>query len=374
MPGPLHIGQIKGTNLAIHYSSLIGFGLIAWFLADSVYPTFYPGWSSTKYWFTSTASVMLLFISVLIHELAHSFAAKARGRQVVQITLFIFGGITYLNDRKIQLHDEMFITVAGPFTSLCIAIPLVFTLAFLNESAENSSIGAILAFTGIANGFIVIVNLIPGLPLDGGQIVRSLISHSTNSRIGANNIAVRIGQIAGWLFVGFGLFQLFHSSYINGLWLTFFGWFLLLAATHEWKSKNTENDLGPISVSQLMYRSPKTASPHLSIQDVLGEFFVGSSGTSVAVVENHSFQGVVHLADIIRTPSTEWGTTSVKSIMKHSSPITIHPDESTLSAMNLLAINESNDLYVVQDGNLVGMLQSQDILRYLDFKEQLRKT
>lgn len=374
MPGPLHIGQIKGTNFAIHYSSLIGFGLIAWFLADSVYPTFYPGWSSTKYWFTSTASVMLLLISVLIHELAHSFAAKARGRQVVQITLFIFGGITYLKDRKIQLHDEMFITVAGPFTSLCIAIPLVFTLAFLNESAENSSIGAIVAFTGIANGFIVIVNLIPGLPLDGGQIVRSLISHSTNSRIGANNIAVRIGQIAGWLFVGFGLFQLFHSSYINGLWLTFFGWFLLLAATHEWKSKNTENDLGPISVSQLMYRSPKTASPHLSIQDVLGEIFVGSSGTSVAVVDNHSFQGVVHLADIIRTPSTEWGITSIKSIMKQSSPITIHPDESTLSAMNLLAINESNDLYVVQDGNLVGMLQSQDILRYLDFKEQLRKT
>lgn len=374
MPGPLHIGQIKGTNLAIHYSSLIGFGLIAWFLADSVYPTFYPGWSSTKYWFTSTASVMLLLISVLIHELAHSFAAKARGRQVVQITLFIFGGITYLKDRKIQLHDEIFITVAGPFTSLCIAIPLVFTLAFLNESAENSSIGAILAFTGIANGFIVIVNLIPGLPLDGGQIVRSLISHSTNSRIGANNIAVRIGQIAGWLFVGFGLFQLFHSSYINGLWLTFFGWFLLLAATHEWKSKNTENDLGPISVSQLMYRSPKTASPSWSIKNLLDEFFVGSGELSVAVVENHAFQGFVELTDIIRIPPTEWDGTPVRSIMKTSTPITIHPDESTLSALNRFTTNEYKQLFVVQDGYLVGILQSQDLLRYLDFKEQLQRS
>jgi len=372
VPGPFHIGQINGTNVAIHYSSLIGFGLVAWFLADSVFPTFYPGWSPTKYWFTSSLSAMLLLISVLIHELAHSFAAKSRGHQVLQITLFIFGGVTYIRDRTIKLQEHIFIMVAGPFASLCVSIPLLFSLAYLNETGENSALGAILAFTGIANGFIVIINLIPGSPLDGGQILRSLISRSTNSMIGANNISVRVGQISGWLFVCFGLFQLLHSSYISGLWLTFFGWFLLLAATHEWKSKSTENDLSPISVSQLMYRAPKTTSPTSSIKNLLDGFFVESGETLIAVVENDVFQGFVELTDIIRIPPTEWDVTLVRSIMKSSAPIAIHPDESTLTALNIFTTNEYKQLFVVQDGYLVGILQSQDILRYLDFKEQLQ--
>jgi CBS domain-containing protein len=286
--------------------------------------------------------------------------------------LFIFGGITHVKDRTITTRDEVLITLAGPFASLCIAIPLLFFLAFLNDSSENSAAGATLAFTGIANVFIVIVNLIPGSPLDGGRIIRSVISRNTNSLIGANNIAVRIGQIAGWSFVVFGLFQLFHSSYINGLWLTFFGWFLVLSATHEWESNNTENDLGSISVSQLMYRWPKTASPNSSVKDLFHDFFVETGVTSIAVVENDSIQGIVELADIIQIPPTEWDMTTVKSVMKSSLPVTIHPDESTLSALNILATHEWNQLFVTQDRYLVGILQRQDILRYLDFKGKSR--
>src|SRR6266700_6237953 len=173
MPGSLHLGKIAGIDIYIHFSWLIIFVFLTWSLATGWFPQLYPGWSTATYWLVSAVAALLLFVSVLLHELAHSFVARARGLPVKNITLFIFGGVSNIEKEPGSPGVEFQMAVVGPLTSLLIGV-LAFVLLFL-LGQYSSALAAILWYLGLANILLVIFNLIPGFPLDGGRVLRSIV-------------------------------------------------------------------------------------------------------------------------------------------------------------------------------------------------------
>jgi len=242
MKGTFTIGRIAGITISVHYTWFFILILISWSLAQGLFPSTYPGWSTTEYWITSIIAALLLFASVLVHELAHSLVAKSKNIPVNSITLFLFGGVSNLEKEPETSGAEFIMAFVGPLSSLILAFiflgmqivisPGSNILAFVlgQPSGISNPIVALLNYLGWINFLLAIFNLIPGFPLDGGRVLRAIIWGVTGNFRKATNIAATIGQVFGWMFIGFGILQIFTGNFINGIWIAFIGWFLNRAA------------------------------------------------------------------------------------------------------------------------------------------------
>ncbi len=228
MPGSLHLGKIAGIDIYIHFSWLIIFVFLTWSLATGWFPQLYPGWSTATYWLVSAVAALLLFVSVLLHELAHSFVARARGLPVKNITLFIFGGVSNIQQEPTSPGVEFQVAVVGPVVSLLIGF--VAYLLMLPLRGSNSPLQGILFYLGVTNILLGIFNLIPGFPLDGGRVLRSIVWKASGSLLRATRVATIVGQIIAYLFILLGIWLFFGGNVLNGIWFGFIGWFLLSSA------------------------------------------------------------------------------------------------------------------------------------------------
>jgi len=228
MPGSLRIGKIFGIDIYIHISWVIIIVLMTWSLAVGWFPVLYHGFSALTDWILGFIAAILLFASVLLHELAHSVVARARGLPVKNITLFIFGGVSNIEKEPGSPGIEFQMAVVGPLTSILIGV-LAFALLFL-LGQYSSALGAILWYLGIANILLGIFNLIPGFPLDGGRVLRSIVWKIDGNLPRATRIVTVVGQVIAYLFILVGIWLFFVGYFIDGLWLGFIGWFLLSSA------------------------------------------------------------------------------------------------------------------------------------------------
>jgi Zn-dependent protease len=228
MPGSLRIGKIFGIDIYIHISWLIIIVLLTWSLAVGWFPVLYHGFSAITYWILGFIAAILLFVSVLLHELAHSVVARARGLPVKNITLYIFGGVSNIEREPGSPGIEFQIAVVGPLTSLLIGALALVLFYLLGQN--TSALGAILWYLGIANILLGIFNLIPGFPLDGGRVLRSIVWKIDGNLRRATRIVTVVGQIIAYLFILVGIWLFFAGYFIDGLWFGFIGWFLLSSA------------------------------------------------------------------------------------------------------------------------------------------------
>src|SRR5437764_9771199 len=227
MPHSLRLGKIAGIDIYVNFSWLIILVFLTWSLATGWF-TVYPGWSVGTYWIVSLIAAILLFVSVLLHELAHSIVARAKGLPVKNITLFIFGGISNLEQEPASPGVEFQMAVVGPVVSLLIGGLSLLLFAVLTGGSPQ--VEAILGYLGFTNLLLGIFNLIPGFPLDGGRVLRSIIWKVTGSLRRATRIASVVGQIIEYLFILWGIWQFFVGNPLNAIWIGFIGWFLLTAA------------------------------------------------------------------------------------------------------------------------------------------------
>src|SRR5437773_892797 len=228
MPGSFRIGKIAGIDIDINGSWMIILILLTVSLATGWFPQLYPGWSTATYWITSFISSLLLFVSVLLHELAHSFVARRRGLPVKNITLFVFGGVSNIEKEPGSPGVEFQMAVVGPLTSLLIG-GLAYLL-FLLLGQNTSPLAAILAYLAFANVLLGIFNLIPGFPLDGGRVLRSIVWKMSGNLRKATRVVTIVGEIIAYLFILVGIWLFFNGNVIDGLWIGFIGWFLLSSA------------------------------------------------------------------------------------------------------------------------------------------------
>jgi len=370
MKGAIRLGSIRGIEIGVHYNWLLIFFLVAWSLAMGYFPQSYPGWTSLVYWTTGVIASILLFVSVLLHELAHSFVAQARGLPVRSITLFIFGGVSNIVREAENPRTEFAMAVVGPLSSLVIAG--VFYGLFLVVPNKLDPLAALLSYLALINAFLAVFNLIPGFPLDGGRVFRSIIWGATGNLVKATNIAGRVGLVFGWGLIGVGLFQILAGNFLGGIWIAFIGWFLSSAAESSRQETTVQEYLKGFRVKDVMTPNPQTIGPGATVLEVVQGIFSQYHRRAVPVARDGKLVGIVTLTNIRGLPQEKWAITPVEAIMSRAPLQCVSPEDDLARAMAMIAEQDVNQVLVCTDGGLVGILSRADIIRHLQYTQELR--
>jgi Zn-dependent protease/CBS domain-containing protein len=370
MPGSFRIGKIAGIDIDIHVSWIIILVLLTVSLATGWFPQLYPGWSSATYWGVGLISSLLLFVSVLLHELAHSLVARRRGLPVKNITLFIFGGVSNIEQEPKSPGVEFQVAIVGPLTSLLIGA--VCFLLLLPLRGTKSPLEGILFYLAVTNLLLGVFNLIPGFPLDGGRVLRSIVWKITGSLTKATRVASIAGQVIAYLFILWGIWQLFSGDVLNGIWIGFIGWFLLSAAQSANTQVMLQSALRGVTVGEVMNPTPQPVPATISLQQLIDDSFLPHGLRCALVMEGDRLAGLITLSDIRHVPREQWGYTSVGQAMIPVERLhVVSPQQSLNDVLPLMAGRDVNQLPVVQNGIPVGIVSRDAIMRYLEVRRSL---
>src|SRR2546425_8154420 len=283
MPGSFRIGKIAGIDIDINVSWIIILVLLTVSLATGWFCQLYPGGSTAAYWVASFIASLLLFVYVLLHELASSLVARRRGLPVKSITLFIFGGVSNIEREPTSPGIEFQMAVVGPLTSLVIGV--VCFLLQLPLQGSNSPLEGILFYLAVTNILLGVFNLIPGFPLDGGRVLRSIIWKTTGNMRQATRVASLTGQFIAYLFILLGIWLFFAGSILDGIWLGFIGWFLLSAAQSANSQVMLESELRGVTVGEVMNPTPTLVPANISLQQLVDQYFLPQGLRAALVIQ-----------------------------------------------------------------------------------------
>ena len=375
MKGSWRIGRIAGIEIGIHYTWLLALVIFTWLLGQSYFPGTYPGWQTYSYWVAGFLATFILFISVLIHELAHSIVARSRGLPVSSITLFILGGVSNLTEEPEKPGLEFVMAIAGPASSLVLAG--IFWVIWYLLGNHVIFLKAIFGYMALANALLAGFNLLPGFPLDGGRVFRSILWKTTGNLLKATNIATIVGRLFAWVFMGVGLLLAFGvsilgiSGFLNGLWFVFIGWFLNSAADSSRQEATLREHLTGVLVGQVMEKDVESVHSDTNITDLVQTIFIQKRKRAIPVTDGDNLIGMVTISDIKGLPQEKWPTTLVSQVM-HRDPIHfVKPEDDLNAAMKLIAQNDLNQIPVLSQGKLVGILTRADVINYLHLSQEL---
>jgi Zn-dependent protease/CBS domain-containing protein len=369
MRSSFRLFSIGGIEIGIHVSWLIVFALLTWSLAGGYFPAVIPGIDSTFAWVLGVVAALLLFASVLVHELAHSFVARSRGLEVDSITLFIFGGVSNLSSESPDARTEFAIAVVGPITSFVIAAVSYGIAQLIPDPAWQAVVG----YLAIVNALLGAFNLIPGFPLDGGRVLRSIAWGITKSLRRATEIAVGAGQIVGGLFILWGVIQIFSGGdLINGLWIAAIGWFLQNAASSSLQQVVLTERLKLVRVGDVQRTDTATVSRQTTVEELIERYLLPGNRRAMPVSDDGRLVGMVTLGDIKEVPAELRATTQVGAVMGgRDGLVTVHPGDTLADALNALASRDLEQVPVIDGERYVGMLTRADLVRQLQLRETL---
>jgi Zn-dependent protease/CBS domain-containing protein len=377
-------GRIFGIDINVDWSWLFILFLVTWNLA-SLFGRLHPAWEDALRWGTALGAALLFFVSVLAHEMAHSLMAKAKGVSVRDITLFLFGGVSNIQRHPPTPAAEFLIAVVGPITSFVLGMLFIVlsgvTIGPVRVAVQDPTniieqldpITTLLLWLGPINIMVGLFNLIPGFPLDGGRLVRSMFWMMTGSLRKATRWASWMGQGVAWLMILAGISMMFGAQipffgtgFGNGLWLAFVGWFLNNASTQSYRQVVIKDVLEGVPVVKMIRRNPPTVSPTCSITDLVHDHVMGTDDHAFPVMENGGLVGIVTLDDIRAVPRGQWDSTVVREIMTSKRQlVSVSPDEEADDALSRLTQRDVRQLPVLQNGQLMGLLRRRDIIQWL---------
>ncbi len=375
MRAQIKLGRIAGIEIGLHYSWFIIAILIVLWLKDQ-FRIVNPDWSPALMWAIALVTAVLFFVALLLHELAHSLVAKRRGLQVRAITLFALGGVSQIESEASDAKSEFWIAIVGPLTSLVIGFLClgIERIAFHPAGTlPATALAALLRWLGRINIVLAFFNMIPGYPLDGGRVLRSLLWWISNNQVRATKWASYTGQAVAFLFILYGLFSFFAGhNYQNGLWIAFIGWFLLDAARASYIQMEIITGLRGRRVADIMERDCALVEAHISLQDFVDEYILRSGRRCFIVVQNNSLAGLITPIEVKKVDRAEWPQTSVQSVMVPLKQLhVVSPETSAEQALELLTRQDINQVPVVSDGHLVGMFSRGQVIRYLQAHAEL---
>lgn len=361
--------RIIGIQISIDYSWFIIFALVAWSLAQGYFPYFRPGLTIGSYWFMGLLSSLLLFISVLLHELSHSYAAKRLGIEIKEITLFIFGGVAQLSREPEKAGVELKIAIAGPMASIALAIIFSGLARGLSTLDPSSIFIDIFRYTYIINIVLAVFNLIPGFPLDGGRVLRAIWWWKTKDFERATHVASNAGKAVSSLLIFFGIIQILRLNIIGGVWAILIGMFLRQAAEGSYQQVVIKKILWGIRVKEIMTKDPIVVDSETPISRVVEEYFFRHPYVSYPVVKGGRVIGLLTLQDIRMIPREEWGRLRAGEVVKGLEEDTcLHPDDRASEALEKMMNLGRGRLLVVEGGRLVGIVTRRDIMKLLEVR------
>ncbi|MGH2537690.1 MAG: M50 family metallopeptidase [Candidatus Promineifilaceae bacterium] len=384
------IGRIFGIQINIDWSWLLIFVLVTWNLV-TLFGNSQPGWGLGLQIGVAVVAALLFFASVLAHELAHSLVAVAQGVPVRNITLFLFGGVSNIQREPPSPRAEFLITIVGPITSIVLGVLFLLLgglslgdMGALARSrpeqvvAQLGPVSTLLLWLGPINIILGLFNLIPGFPLDGGRVLRSILWAATDNLRRATRWAARVGQVIAWLFIIAGIamvfgvrLPIFGTGLVSGLWLAFIGWFLNSASVQSYQQVVVRDILEGIPVRAMMRPNPPTVPAGASVEQLVHETLMTSDDHAFPVQEDGRLAGVVTLQDVRGVPRDQWGQTTVGQIMTPRDQLsTINSRTDANEALRELMARDVRQLPVMDDGKLVGVLRRRDIMRWLQLNSE----
>ena len=280
----LRIGRIGGVTISIDYSWFVIFALFVFLLGSAYLPVVAPGIWRGWYWVAAVCTTLLFFLSVVVHEMAHSVVARHEGIPVNNITLFLFGGVSQMEDEPGTPSDEFRMAIAGPLASVGVAV--VFFVLTLGAAAFHSRIiYASFTYLWFINLALAIFNLIPAYPMDGGRVFRAIVWGATHDFRRATFIASVTGQTFGWILIVLGVGSIFLPSIRNfaSIWLALIGWFIISAARSSYQQVLVRDTLSKVPISDVMNSNVEAVDGNISVERLVTDYFLRESASTLPV-------------------------------------------------------------------------------------------
>src|SRR5574341_465034 len=357
------LGRVLGVPIYLDWSWFLVFAFMTWSLATGYFPKQFTGGSLGQYWVAGAIATILLFVSVLIHELGHATVARAYHIPVQRITLFIFGGVAQLGAESRTAMSEFLVAIVGPIVSAALA-GLFFVIGL--AARATTPVDALFSLLAGINLSLALFNLIPGFPLDGGRVFRAIVWGITKDMSRATHIAVQVGRLVALGFVAFGVLQMLMGELSGGLWLAFIGWFLKQAADAQLRYQVMRDMLSDYTVSQAMSRSYSTVPAEMSLQNLIDKHILGQGQRSVVVEKSGHPEGLLTVHHIREIPREKWGEmTALQAMAPEDCCERVTPATRLWDALEKMDRNGYNQLLVTRNGDLVGMLNRGDVITFL---------
>ena len=375
MEAQIKLGRIFGVQVGLHYSWLI----IALLVTLSLVGQFYavnPRWGQGVIWTTAIVTSLLFFTSLLLHELSHAAVARSQGLPVRSITLFALGGVAQIEKEAENAKTEFWVAIVGPITSIVIGafcLTLAWSLGWSPINEPRTPPMAVLQWLGYINIALAFFNMIPGFPLDGGRVLRAIVWGITKDSARSTRIAARVGQIVAFAFIIWGIVGFFSGQNVGGLWLTLIGWFLLEAARSSYTQVEVAESLRGVKVSDVMTHDWPVVDGRMNLQTFVDEHLLTTGQRCFVVEENGAVSGLVTPHEVKTIERSQWKSITVAAVMRPLKNLhTVAPRTSVTKALEVMGREDLNQLPVVRNGHLEGIISRSHILRLLQTRAELR--
>ena len=369
----LQVFTIKKIPIKLHFTLIIVFFLISWTLATGFMPHYYPNLTTLQYWTMGIIGAIILFVSILLHELSHSLLSIRYGIHVNQILLFIFGGISDIKEETKEFKKEFKIAIVGPLTSYALSglFWMFFILvSYLNDTQQNignylSSIEGILLYSSMINLIIGSFNLIPAFPLDGGRMLRAGLTKWKNDFDLATTIASKIGIAISFGIIGLGFVVIVRGSFLGGFWLIIIGWFLNNGAQTYLDQNELSTRLKGIKLKEIMNRNFVAVKPDLKLSELIKDYFNIYWKSAFPVInDDNQLVGMITTDAVSKKGRIEIADKKVADMMiPKSELIVMSPDKEVNDALKQLFRKRMSRIFIVDNqSQLIGLVSKSDIL------------
>jgi Zn-dependent protease/CBS domain-containing protein len=397
MQGDIYLGRLLGIPFRVHWSWFVAVLLIAWTLASHYFPEMLPehreSLGSAWFWGWGLAAAVGLFVSVLLHELGHALAARYYGIATRGIRLFIFGGVAELGGEPRRPLHEIVIALAGPAVSVLLILGFSFGTALLmlsggltlqpledgsgwqllGGSPWLSALTALLYYLGMINTALVLFNLIPAFPLDGGRVLRGILWLISGNYLASTRQAATVGIGFSWLLFLGGFLLAMMGHFLAGLWFFFLGMFLQNAATSSVAYAQMQQLLRGVRVVDILCRDPIVMPAGLTVREAVDLFFLRRPYKAYPVIQaDGSYVGMLTLGDIQQLDPELWEQTTVGELAERSERLpAVRLEEPAIRALHKLAESGQSRLPVLEDGRLVGLVCLRDLMNSMEIRAGL---
>ncbi len=371
MNGSFRAGSLFGIPFNVNRSWFLILGLVTWSYGSGLAFQF-GGAGGLLPWLLGLVTALLMFASVIAHELGHSFAALRQGINVKSITLFMFGGLADL-DRESDTPGGAFkVAIAGPLVSLGL-------FGLLTAIATNAPLpGSLVTVVGALayiNLALALFNMIPGLPLDGGNVLKAVVWKLTGNPYRGVKFASRMGQLFGWTAVIFGLLSVFGLSSVGSIWTLLIGWFLLQNASRSAQSADVQEQLTGLTAGDAVIPESPIVSAEISLRDFADELVLSKGNWRRFIVTDTvgRLMGEIAADTLKSVPNELWSQTRVKDLLKPVDQTAIVPSsQPLLEILQKLEQQQRSEFWVTTaDGGVLGLLRKASIRQLLQSKPQL---
>jgi Zn-dependent protease/CBS domain-containing protein len=372
----IRLGRVLGVEIGLHYSWFI-IAILILFAVAGHFHTVNPQWGSGVIWILSAITALLFFASIVAHELSHAAVARSRGIPVRSITLFALGGVANVERESPDPKSEFWMAIVGPITSAAIGLVFLALASATGWSPEAgtpaSPYSAGLLWLGYINIALAVFNMIPGYPLDGGRVLRSIVWAVNKDMLKATRITAVVGQVVAILFIAVGFYRFFAGAGFGGLWLAFIGWFLAEAAAASHASAKVTATLGGVRVRDVMSADCPTVEANLNLRIFAEEYLLRSGRRCFAVMQDGRRTGMVSIDDLKRIDRARWPFTTLADIAKPVSEVrAVSPDTPLTEALEMMAREDLHQLPVVANGEIAGIVSRGHVLQYMQTQAELK--